>query len=209
MGEKYKRLITFSIPTRGQVDPKFASHMHSVMNGLPTGTGWRIRLTDKDSETGEVMDAATSRSLLVKECLEEDYSKYIFFIDSDVFVPPNAFTHFLQSGKDMVTGIYWTKNNPPQPVIYKDLHMGPYFDFPKDSLFKLDAAGLGCCLIKTDVFRKMPQPWFEYKKENLSEDISEDFYFFIKAKEYGYELWCDSNVQCKHLREDIPQRFYP
>jgi len=205
MGEEYKRLVTFSVPTRGYVDPKFVSHMHGVMDQLPTGVSWMIRLTDKDPETGKVMDVVSSRTLLVEECLENDRSKYIFFIDSDVFIPENALALLLQGGKDMSTGIYWTKSDPPEPVIYKDLHLGPYFDFPKNALFKIAAAGLGCCLIKTEVFRKVPKPWFKYVKEN----ISEDFYFFAKAKKHGYDLWCDSRVKCMHLKEDVPQKFYP
>ncbi len=209
---KYDRLVTFAIPTRGYVDPKFMTHMLIVIDQLPTGSSWRVRVTNKDPVTGEVMNAAEAREKLVEECLEEDNSKYIFFIDSDVYVPPNGFAYLLQSSEDIVTGIYWTKVEPPEPVLYKELKMGPYFDFPKNSLFEVQAAGLGCCLIKTEIFEHVPRPWFAYKlKEGEDKElqVTEDFYFFIKARKYGYKLWCNSNVLCYHLKEQLPQKFFP
>jgi len=208
---KYDRLVTFAIPTTGKVDPKFMTNMLIVVDKVPTGTSWRVRVTDKDPDTGKFLRTPAARERLVEECLKEDNSKYIFFVDSDVYLPPRTFARLLQSNKDIVTGIYWTKSDPPEPVIYKDLHMGPYFDFPEKSIFELEAAGLGCCLIKTDVFQHIPQPWFSYKMDDIGGEINvtEDFYFFIKAKKYGYPLWCNSNVLCKHLKEKLPQKFYP
>jgi hypothetical protein len=208
---KYDRLLTFAIPTTGKVDPKFMINMLIVIDQLPTGTSWRVRITDQDPATGKVMDVATARERLVEEILKEDNSKYIMFVDSDVFLPPHGFAYLLQSKKDMVTGIYWTKVEPPEPVIYKELHMGPYLDFPKNAIFELDAAGMGCCLINTEVFRKIPKPWFDYKIETDRDllNVGEDFFFFIKAKKYGYTLWCNSNVLCMHLKEKLPQKFYP
>ncbi len=213
--KKYQRLVTLAIPTRGAVDPKFMIHMISVIDKVPTGTSWKIRVSDKHPKTGQVMDVATARERLIEDCLEHDKSKYILFIDNDVFIPMNGLAHLLMSNKDIVTGIYWTKTDPPEPVLYKELHLGPYFDFPKYSIFEVTAAGLGCCLIKSEIFEKIPKPWFDYQKEDLKDedgnilDVGEDFYFFIKAQQHGYKLWCNSNVQCKHLKEDIPQKYYP
>jgi|TARA_B100000315_G_C14571897_1_gene586015 hypothetical protein len=208
---KYDRLVTFAIPTVGKIDPKFMINMLIVIDQLATGSSWRVRITDQDRTTGKVLDVATARETLVKEVLKEDNSKYIMFVDSDVFLPPRGFAYLQQSKKPMITGVYWTKSEPPEPVIYQDLHMGPYLDFPKRSLFELDAAGMGCCLIDTEVFRKIPKPWFDYKIEKDQEllKVGEDFFFFIKAKKYGYPLWCNSNVLCTHLKEEIPQKFYP
>ncbi len=61
---------------------------------------------------------------------------------------------------------------------------------------EIDVTGLGCCLIDTIVFKNIPKPWFYWEDED---DVSEDFYFYQHAKEYGYSTHIFTDVRLSHL----------
>jgi len=63
--------------------------------------------------------------------------------------------------------------------------------------FPVDVTGMHFVLIKREVFEKVPKPWFSWE----TGPPSEDFYFFEKAKEAGYEIRIFSEVRLSHLGE--------
>ena len=99
----------------------------------------------------------------------------------------------------------------------KDEGCGPYYDFPIDEKFEIDGSGMGCCLIDMDVFDKFKKEnipyfkenWIDIKPdgENVRMNISEDLWFFKKAKELGYRVWCDSSVLCDHMGIETGEIF--
>ena len=51
----------------------------------------------------------------------------------------------------------------------------------------------GCLLIRMRVFDKIPKPWFSTRIEG--EKIQgEDYYFCDRAREAGFEIWCDGDL---------------
>lgn len=75
-------------------------------------------------------------------------------------------------------------------------------------------------LIHTDVLKAIPYPWFSHdwtftETQGHVPLATEDLYFYTKAKQAGFDLWCDSACQCLHqdrdtgkaygLMEDMPQ----
>ncbi|MDP6460053.1 MAG: hypothetical protein QF829_04605, partial [Candidatus Hydrothermarchaeota archaeon] len=90
------------------------------------------------------------------------------------------------------------KKESHEPVVFHrkgDLYT-PVLRWGGGKLFRVDAVGMGCCLIKAEVFRSIAQPWFVYDvKRNRGEDI----YFCEKVKEAGYDIWVDPEVLPVHL----------
>lgn len=93
----------------------------------------------------------------------------------------------------------------------------PIFDgeFSPGELVEADAVPMGCCVVKTDVFRDLPRPWFYWTlgrdpsmlKDDPSYAIqvkqgthgcSEDLYFSLRARERGYRLLCDTSIVVRH-----------
>lgn len=69
-------------------------------------------------------------------------------------------------------------------------------------LHKVWSVGMGCMLTKIDVFKQMPQPWFQYVWNNDTQDLSgEDIYFCNQVGDYGYEVFVDADIsqQVAHL----------
>lgn len=93
----------------------------------------------------------------------------------------------------------------------------PLFDgeFVPGQLVEADAVPMGCCLLKTELFRKLPRPWFFWSLNRgpdvLRNDVSsrielrkgmhgcsEDLYFSLLARKSGYHLMCDTSVVVQH-----------
>jgi hypothetical protein len=136
-----------------------------------------------------------------------------------VFIPYDAVMRMMSHGKDIVSGVYWTKSKPPCPVITEQVGGGPWFDFPTDTLAQIGGSGLGCCLIKTDVFRKLKEKgenvWFKTdwllpKKDGTVSkvDVGEDHYFFWLCNKHGIEAWADTSVLCDHIDQNT-EIIYP
>jgi FkbM family methyltransferase len=76
----------------------------------------------------------------------------------------------------------------------------PYSLLEKHSVVEIEACGMGCALIKGEVFRKMPYPHFYYKEAlTMRDTVSEDVYFCRKAKEHGFTVWVDTTIKCDHV----------
>jgi hypothetical protein len=170
-----------------------------------------------------------SREALVDLCLERGMD-YIFFLDSDVSprTPDNinlALYLLYNLQLPIVSGLYyakkkgtptwaaWVKGTPePDPRSKKKIWRKgylPVYDITANRLFKADVAGLGFCLIHRRVFETIPKPWFSWSTRT---GYSEDFYFFRKAKKYGFDLVMRSDVRCDHLAQyviagDVEPRF--
>ena len=137
-------------------------------------------------------------------------------VADDVFVPADAVMKMIAHGKEICTGIYWTKEYPPYPYIWRGLD-GPYMDWKAGELFEIDFAGCDCLLIHKSVLEKLEYPyfsrdwsWYRDKKGKVLEPGSlstEDYYFFAKAKEAGFKIWCDSSVLCVHQDRHTGKKF--
>ena len=107
----------------------------------------------------------------------------------------------LDAGWDMVCGLYFKRELPVTPVIYKRVEMAngvePYRDYPKDSLFPVAGCGFGAVMMTTDLLIRAdthktgpftPLP-------HLSEDLS----FCKRAAAVGARMACDSRIKVGHV----------
>ncbi len=205
-------LVAVGIPTYGRVTMKWSNARHSLQ--LPLGTSSTNIVLD---DSGNI---AAKRNLICKTALEQG-ADWLFMLGDDVIIPSNAVLQMLTRNKPLITGVYWTKTDPTHPYLWKGLQRGPYFDWKAGELFQLDFAGCDCLLIKTEILKNIEYPWFsidwvwDQGQASPTGLETEDFYFYLKAKKAGYDLWCDSTVQCLHedrntgrmygLSTDMPQ----
>lgn len=149
--------------------------------------------------SGMPFDHARNRG--VELALEHGY-KRLWFIDDDVIVPSDAYWKLAADNLDIVSGLYWRRNLPIAPVAMKLTPQGnQWITQWTGEVFECDLVGAGCLLVKTDVFRRMPAPWFEWwsDKKDKPLKLSEDFSWCWKAKnQHGYKLFVDTRVQCQH-----------
>lgn len=138
-----------------------------------------------------------NRNIIARDALKLYNPDYLLWIDGDMVLEPDTILRLLEHDKDIVSGLYFKKETF-EPVMYVrqgELY-GPVMRWEGQDIFRVDAVGMGCCLIKADVFRSIAPPWFLYDaKKNKGEDI----YFCEKVKKAGYEIWVDPKVLPKHL----------
>jgi len=162
-------------------------------------------------------DIAHARNHLVKMALDKG-AEYILFIDTDT-IP-----HVYEDGKlnfkediinllfehidsyDVVSGLYYLKRGSWSAfVLEKDATIGGWRAFLKPPIgrsFEADASGLGFCLAKKDLFKRMDPPWFDWIVDsNFKVLDGEDGYFFKKLKRIGGKLLIDARIICLHIAD--------
>lgn len=141
-----------------------------------------------------------ARTLMVREALKENCT-HVFFVDSDVITEENpnvVLRALLECDVPIVSGLYRVKKKEGYTWGMWKKVKGGYVPVAQwtGNWIKVDAIPLGLCLIKTEVFRRIPEPWFYWEDP---EGLSEDFYFSELAKKYGYELYVFTDIRAHHI----------
>ena len=120
---------------------------------------------------------------------------HTLLVDSDIkFVPEQAMA-LLAAEKDIVAGVYVTKDALPTPVTYYDGQDGLMRPMLGRSIMEVDKIGLGFCLIHRRVIDKTPKPLFAH--------VAEDVHFCRQVRAAGFRIWCDFRVQVGHLGKRV------
>jgi len=67
----------------------------------------------------------------------------------------------------------------------------------------VNRGGLGCALVRTDVFGRIGKPWFSYEDYGTGAYISEDYWFCRACREAGIKVFADTRVECGHVMEMV------
>lgn len=156
---------------------------------------------------------------IVQSAIDADVP-FIMFVDDDVELPFGACRHLMQTLASaepdvmMVGGIYTTKQDHPEPIVFQDIRYGTYWRWKKNTVFPAELLGLGCSLWKTEVFKKIPKPWFrDIDTEKMS--CTDDAFFFGKMKLRGFKALADAYVLPTHWDYDsgkgyqLPKDSFP
>ena len=130
------------------------------------------------------------RNDLVKQALTSKCD-YIYTLDVDVPFKQDHLEKLLAHDKDIVIGTYRYRA-APYTVEGRQMDMND-----RGPLRKMNYGPLGHALIKADVFRKLPPPWFTWAYKQDGTDVGEDWLFFNKARQAGYDVWCDFEVSAE------------
>ena len=189
------------------VPTKWMMRLNDLAQGIPSGVFWSY-IWYEGSNYKEKGGYANARNKVVEQAKAMNV-KWILWLDTDVMIEPNMISQLMADNKDIVCGIYYMKTMPPQPVIFKKLGDGPYYDFPIEELFEIEGSGMGFCLVKTeiyDAFDKAKIPYFKENWEYTREDgrkikvkIGEDHWFFHSCKQLGYKIYADSRCLADHI----------
>jgi len=144
---------------------------------------------------------AKNRNIMIRTALDQE-ATHVLFVDDDVLLPSDALKLLLSHDKDIVSGLYLLRNYPHLPIMFDEWYTDgrckyAFLDDTVGGLKEVVNIGLGCCLIKTDVFRNMPEPWITIGQLD-QEGWSDDVHFFNKAREAGYKMFVDTDVRCGH-----------
>jgi len=206
---KIDPLIALALPTWGKVSVSWAQAFRRL--GGPLGSN----MVELAPVVGKPI--AEARNELMQGAVE-NRCEFLFFLGDDVLPQADAIMRLLQRmwenpDTHLVTGMYWTKQWPTQPYIWRGIQRGPYLDWKHGEYLEVDYAGCDCLLVRLSPEMKALGPeWFATdwtwgEDEAPSLLATEDFYFYTKARKAGMKLWCDTAVQCIHEDRQTGMQF--
>lgn len=150
-----------------------------------------------------------ARNQLVKYAREKGGYDYVLWLDSDMTFEPDLLDRLLEDieGRQAVTGLCFGRRPPFNPCIYKELDVKTegklitpfrtvYDDYPRDSIFEVEACGFACVLMRMDILEAMGiygVPFFPVA------GLGEDLTFCWRARKLDIKFHCDSRLKIGHI----------
>lgn len=171
-------------------------------------------------------DCATARNRIAQIALDIR-ADYVLMVDNDVVLPKDALQNLMQDVKEVCLGYYPHRDGDN---IYRgrtsvcklyDESGKKYFNYPLESEYtatelsemrdegktkiQIHGGGMGCALIKTDMFNRIKYPWYDwvnYAGKNRGM-LSEDLYFCEECRKNGILVYTDTRVNCGHMLRHV------
>ena len=134
---------------------------------------------------------------------------YLLMLDDDMIVPNDLLSRLIAHGKDVTGALYFQRGGAYHPVLMrsrsrKDGLRAVEFIQHHDEIVRRPGLhdlsggvlGGGCLLFKTDVFRKIPQPYFW-----IDGIVGTDVHICQQLANAGVSLWVDSSIELGHVGE--------
>ena len=169
-------------------------------------------------------DCATARNRIAQKALDMKVN-YVLMVDNDVVLPKDALINLLSHKENVCLGYYAHRGTDN---IYhgntcicklRDANGTAYFNYPLESeyiakelhalessgtfLIQIHGGGMGCALIKTDVFRTLKYPWYDWVNYESKGVLSEDLYFCEGCRKAGIKIYADTRVNCGHMLRHV------
>lgn len=191
------------------------------MDEVPAVFAQALSMLEKVDETAVAFQIGsliyTSRNALAKKAIEMD-ADYVLWLDSDMVFEPSLLKDMRQTMQerdiDILCGAYFKRVAPYTPVLFDELKIDgnscKYHSMvdmpPGDDLFKVDACGFGCVLMRADViFSVMSE---HAQLFNPINGVGEDLSFCWRARECGFDIWCDPTIKLGHCGRAIITRDF-
>jgi len=149
MGTKAK--VAFGIPTYGNQHPTWWVPFIRQVGLLHT---YDIEFIDVFQHG--TMRTDGNRNRIARQFLESE-AEWLYWVDADNVNPIASIRRLLDTAGDtrtIVSGIYYTKEKNPIPVVYVHAANGryrPLTQWERGEIIRVDAAGMNCCLMHRSV----------------------------------------------------------
>lgn len=151
-----------------------------------------------------------SRNKLAEIAIDGDFDR-ILWLDSDMIFDRYLFrrlSEHLDQGREMISGLYFSRKPPIHPVIYNRLRRDPmptggyaaaadsFADYERDSLFEIAGCGFGAVMMTVDLIRQIRDRYGPPFSPTLG--FGEDLAFCLRAAWLEKTIWCDSSIKLGH-----------
>jgi len=128
---------------------------------------------------------------------------HLMMMDTDQIYHHKTIPQLLSHKLPVVGTLVYRRYPPFDPLMLKG-KIGEYksiAEWEPDSLVEVDATGTGCLLFEMDVFRRIPRPWFAFRKDLNGNPIGEDIGFCQDIRNAGFRIYVDTSVPAGHLSQ--------
>jgi hypothetical protein len=206
-GKVYRDASTvIVVPTRGTVPARVVQSWWDLMAPMNNRL---VRMFIEKMEVGDAYEQAVS--VILDHPAMRDF-RYMLTLEEDNLPPPDGLLRLIETIEDgpwdAVGGLYWTKGEGGQPMIYGNPKGVLSFEpqVPKaNSVQECNGLGMGFTLFRLDMFRsgQIDRPFFKtvqaWSPQTGGQTGTQDLYFFGKARKAGFRVASDNRVRVGHL----------
>ena len=107
-----------------------------------------------------------AENLIAKAVVEGDY-EWLLSIEQDNVIPPDTFIrlneYMIENKVPILSGLYYTKSQPPEPILYRGRGNGSFRDFKLGDKVWCDGIPFGLTLIHGSIIKAIWNESEEYK----------------------------------------------
>lgn len=159
-----------------------------------------------------------ARNNLARQAIKAE-ADYVLWLDSDMVFSPDLLQRMMKVSKendiDFLTGLCFRRKPPYTPCLFDKLERlenGAGASYTAlmsvpDGRFKVGGCGFAGVLMTTDVILSVSAK-FGGRMFDPMPGFGEDVAFCWRARQCGYDIWCDSEIELGHVGNCIVTRKY-
>lgn len=236
----YKLKLVIGIPFSGRyVPPEWALAVHSLI--LPMNTRSSMVGINCSRHPDGKLTREQARETLADIAIQSK-SQYLLMLDDDTEPPPETVVRLLKVLDEhpectAIGGIY-PRRGTGEPMVFLRPNMGCHWTWKVGDIFTSDELeiGTGCLMIRTELFQRLPKPWFrdlntidevaaagmshpDDKVDGVERGAMTDDIYFCRTIHRAFpfpaaQIWAHGGVICRHWGRngdyyEIPRTSYP
>lgn len=197
--------IFIAIPSLDTVPALFCQSLALLQRAGNTVVGF---------EVGSLVYEA--RNKLARAAIRAE-ADYVLWLDSDMVFSPDLLQRMLkvcqEENIDFLTGLCFRRRPPYTPCLFdrlektdKGASYTALMSVP-DGRFQVGGCGFAGVLLSTDVLLSVASQ-FDGRMFDPMIGFGEDVAFCWRARQCGYEIWCDSDIELGHIGDCVVTRKY-
>lgn len=157
-----------------------------------------------------------ARNNLARQAIKSE-ADFVLWLDSDMVFSPDLLQRMLKVCQDehidFLTGLCFRRKPPYTPCLFDRLEkVGNGASYTAllsvpDGRFKVGGCGFAGVLMSTDVLLSVAAK-FNGRMFDPMDGFGEDVSFCWRARQCGYDIWCDSEIELGHVGNCIVTRKY-
>ena len=157
-----------------------------------------------------------ARNELARQAIKSE-ADWVLWLDSDMVFEPDLLKKMLkvceENDIDFLTGLCFRRKPPYTPTLFDRLdkmeHGASYTTIMSvpEGRFKVGGCGFAGVLMSTDVLLSVAAR-FGGRMFDPLEGFGEDVSFCWRARQCGYEIWCDSDIELGHIGSMVVTREF-
>ncbi len=197
--------VFIAIPSMDTVPALFCQSLALLQRAGDTVVGFQV---------GSLVYNA--RNELARQAIKAE-ADWVLWLDSDMVFEPDLLKRMLavckENGIDFLTAVCFRRKPPYTPCLFDRLekvgHGASYTAIMSvpEGRFKVGGCGFAGVLMSTDVLLSVAAK-FGGRMFDPMEGFGEDVSFCWRARQCGYEIWCDSEIELGHVGNMVVTREF-
>lgn len=221
---KWQHRLAIGTPTTGLVRMEWVMARYGQL--MPTNWS-HVDFTEYRHTIAPLRySVADAQNIIVKRAIEQDV-EWLFLIEHDNVLPSGALIMFndymVKRDIPVISGLYFTKTEPPEPMVYRKLGGGYYTDWEMGDKVWCKGVPTGTLMIHMSIIRSMwnESPEYEHDGHILRQVFEQpakliynpDTAELMTATGTSDLEWCRRVIQEKHFEKagwpEYQKKKYP